>query len=290
MRTSFFIRCLLLSIAVFGLRPGTANSQVEATKKKHRNGSFYFSWGYNEEWYSNSTVHIEQGALGNSYDMVQVKATDHKGWNDGILNKALTIPQYNYRLGYYFNERQDLGVEFNFDHTKYLIADGQTIQITGTMHNAAVNQTIVFSQANGFYYYLNNGANFFLFNFIRRTGLYSTRDNNLHIDLVSKAGIGPVIPHVQNSLFYQANLPHFQLGGWNMGQENVIRFTVMKYGFIEFSEKIDYARYSHLSVYDGLAKQNFGTMELIASAGFILPTHKGNPLFGKSSLRHPAAK
>jgi hypothetical protein len=256
-------------------------AQTEVKTKKHRNGSFYFSWGYNEEWYTNSNVHITQNALGNNYEMVEMKAQDHKGWDNGILNKALTIPQYNYRLGWYFNERQDLGFEFNFDHTKYLLTDGQMMQVVGTMGNEPINKFMPFSQANGFYYYLNNGANFFLFNFVRRTGLYSTRNNNLHIDLVCKAGIGPVIPHVQNMLFGQANTPHFQLGGWNAGQENVIRATIMKYGFIEFSEKVDYAQYSHLAIYDGLAKQNFGTIEFIASIGFILPSHNDNPKFAR---------
>ena len=172
-----------------------------------------------------------------------------------------------------------MGVEFNFDHTKYIITDGQTAHIQGTLNHNPVDTNLVFSQANGFYYFLNNGANFFLFNFVKRMGLYNTPDNNLRIDLIGKVGIGPVIPHVQNSFFSQENLPHFQLGGWNMGQETVIRATIMKYAFVEFSEKVDYARYSHLNIYKGLAKQNFGTIELIASVGFILPTHKGNPMF-----------
>ncbi len=256
-----------------------AIAQGETKARKHKNGSFYFSWGYNQEWYTNSTVHIDQSALGNSYDLEHMKAHDHLGWNNGLLNKALTIPQYNYRIGWYFNERQDMGLEFNFDHTKYILTDGQYMQVVGKMNNMPVNKNMLFSQDSGFYYFLNNGANFFLFNFVKRTNLYSTKDNYLHIDLISKAGIGPVIPHVQNSLFGQINKQGFQFGGWNMGQENVIRATVMKYGFIEFSEKVDYARYSHLKVYEGYARQSFGTIEFILSVGFILPSHKGNPLF-----------
>jgi hypothetical protein len=258
---------------------GVSYCQSEVKKKKHKTGAFYFSWGYNTEWYTTSTVHVQQDALGNSYDLQQVKAHDHKGWDDGIFNKALTIPQYNYRIGYYFNKKQDLGVEINFDHTKYIIADGQTIQVTGRQGNDLVNTSIVFSQANGFYYFLNNGANFFLFNIVKRLPLYNSRDNNLRIDLTGKAGTGPVVPHVENSFYGNENVPHFQLGGWNIGVESAIRFTIMKYAFLELSEKVDYARYSHLKIYQGLAKQNFGTIEFIGSLGFILPTHKHNPMF-----------
>jgi len=137
----------------------------------------------------------------------------------------------------------------------------------------------MFSEKNGFYYYLNNGANFFLVNIVKRLGLYSTDNNKLRIDLTGKVGIGPVIPHVQNSFFDSANHQQFQFGGWNTGVETALRVTFMRYAYVEFSQKVDYARYSHLEIYDGRASQNFGTYELILSVGAIIPTTKNNPMF-----------
>ena len=251
----------------------------ETIKKKHKTGSIYFSWGYNEEWYTNSTVHVKQNAISDNYELIHVQAHDHKGWDDGVLNKALTIPQYNYRLGYYFNDKQDLAIELNFDHTKYIIADGQSIHLSGTHGGIKTDEYIVFSQQNGFYYFLNNGANFFLINIVKRLGLYQAKSKNLLIDLTGKAGVGPVIPHVQNSFFGHENQQGFQFGGWNTGLETAIRATFMRYAFIEFSQKVDYARYSNLKVYEGTVKQNFGTYELILSIGAIIPTTKHNPMF-----------
>jgi len=260
-----------------------SSTQVSAKKKKDRTGSIYFSWGYNTEWYTKSTVSVKQPGLGNDYQLVHVNAHDHRGWDDNLLHKAFTIPQYNYRLGYYFNKKQDLGIEINFDHTKYLIVDGQQIHLTGTLNNQHVDENINFSGTNGFYYYLNNGANFLLFNIVKRLPLYDAKSKDLKVDLTGKAGIGPVIPHVQNSFFGQANAQQFQFGGWNTGVETALRVTIMKYGYVEFSQKVDYARYSNLLVYDGRAKQNFGTYELILSVGFILPTTKHNPSFTTQS-------
>jgi hypothetical protein len=252
----------------------------EIKKQKHRTGSIYFSWGYNEDNYTKSTVHVKQDAFGNNYDLVHVTAQDHQGWNDGVLHKQLSIPQYNWRIGYYFNDKQDLGIEMNFDHTKYIISDNQNIHLTGTLNHRTVDTTIFFSQAQGFYYFLNNGANFLLFNLVKRINLYHTANNYLHIDAVGKAGIGPVVPHVQNSFFGVPNEQHFQLGGWNTGVEAVLRATILKYGFLEMSQKLDYARYSGLKLAgSGTGKQNFGTYETILSAGFILPTTKHNPSF-----------
>jgi hypothetical protein len=262
---------------------------TNAKNKKDRTGSIYFSWGYNTEWYTNSTVHVQQGGLGNDYELVHVNAHDHRGWDDNLLHKAFTIPQYNYRIGYYFNKKQDLGFEINFDHTKYLITDNQQVHLTGTMGDKHVDETINFAGSNGFYYYLNNGANFLLFNIVKRVPLYNAKTRNLKVDLTGKAGIGPVIPHVQNSFFGQANAQQFQLGGWNTGAETALRITAMKYAYLEFSQKVDYARYSHLLIYDGRAKQNFGTYELILSLGFIIPTTKHNPSFTPASATAPAA-
>lgn len=255
------------------------NAQTQEVKKKKSPMAFYASWGYNTEWYTHSDVHITQKNLGNEYVLNNVIAHDHRGWDEGLLKQQLTIPQYNYRLGCYFNEKQDLGIEINFDHTKYIIKQGQEIQVTGKMDGKNVDQKIMFTSANGFYYWLNNGANFLLFNIVKRVGLYNTRNNYLRVDLTGKAGVGPVIPHVENNLFGHKNDPHFQLGGWNAGLETALRVTIMRYAFLEFSQKVDYARYSNLKIYEGTARQHFGTYELILSGGVIFPTTKHHPMF-----------
>ncbi len=250
-----------------------------AKEKKARNRAIYASWGYNKAWYTKSTVGVRQPDLGNDYKMVKVTAHDNPGWNHRLLNQQLTIPQYNYRLGMYFNKKQDLAFELNFDHVKYIIGDGQTMTVQGTYANAPIDKSMVFSRSNGFYYFLNNGANFFCFNLVKRKEVYHLPSRNLYVDFTGKAGLGPVIPHVENSLFGKPNTPQFQFGGWNAGLETALRVTFMKYAYIEFAQKVDYARYSHLKVYEGRARQAFGTYELVLSLGTILPTTKNNPLF-----------
>ncbi len=252
-------------------------------KHKHKISAVYFSWGYNTEWYTKSTVHVKQNELGNYYDLMHVEGHDHRGWDEGggIFKKALTIPQYNYRLGFFLNERQTTAFEINFDHTKYIIGDGQTIRLKGTHSGMPTDTNIVFSEKNGFYYYLNNGANFLLFNLVKRRNLYQGPANNLRIDFMGKIGIGPLIPHVENSFFGAHNTPGFQIGGWNAGIETAVRATIMRYAYLELSQKVDYARYSNLKVYEGTARQSFGTYELILSLGFVIPTYKHNPMFAQ---------
>ena len=239
-------------------------------KKIERKGEFYFSWGYNKEWYTRSDVKLDQPLLNSKYTLKNVQSHDHIGWDEGLFSIPISIPQYNYRFGYFFNKKKGLAFEINFDHTKLIIQDNQTIKITGKLNGRQVDSSINFSEGNGFYYYLNNGANFLLFNIVKRWHWYESRKGGFTIDALGKAGIGPVIPHVQNSFFGQANDPGFQLGGWNIGLEGAVRATFAKHVFLEFSNKLDYARYANLKIYQGTAKQAFGTYELILSLGYTI--------------------
>ncbi|PWU02506.1 MAG: hypothetical protein C5B52_05455 [Bacteroidetes bacterium] len=266
-----FLRGLALFALAYTLSTGTIQAQTQSERK----GEFYFSWGYNTEWYTRSNVYVNQPELQNNYSFRNIKGHDRKGWDDEILNKDFTIPQYNYRIGYFFNKKKGLGFEINFDHTKFIFSDGQNAAIKGTLNGRAVDSSVVFSQANGFYYYLNNGANFLLFNIVKRMNVYTTKKNQaFKIDFLGKAGIGPVIPHVENSFFGHANDPHFQFGGWNVGLEAAFRFTFAKYIYLEYCNKLDYARYSNLKIYSGTAKHAFGTYEMILNLGGTFPMGK----------------
>jgi hypothetical protein len=273
---------IIFTTAITLLISATTSHTKERVTKTKNSKALYFSWGYNQEWYTKSSLHVNQPNLGNNYTLNNVKAHDHEGWNNkSIFRQPISIPQYSYRIGLFLNKKQDWAVEINFDHTKYIITDGQYVQLTGTRNGKAANETIHFTKDNGFYYYLNNGANFLLFNVVRRIPVYHTSNRWLALDGLAKAGIGPVIPHVENSFFGERNNEHFQLGGWNAGIETAVRATFFRYSFVEFAQKVDYARFSNLKIANGTARQAFGTYELILTVGVIVPTRKGNPLFAK---------
>ena len=121
---------------------------------------FYFSWGYNKEWYAVNDIHVKQVSLQNDYSFENIQGIDKPGWNTGIFNKDLTIPQYNYRLGYRINSKW--GAEINFDHTKYQVPD-QMLHVKGMLEGKQIDTTFSRTTDN-LSYQLNNGANFFLFN------------------------------------------------------------------------------------------------------------------------------
>lgn len=260
-------KTIVQSVAItFALIHIVFYTEAQNTKRKKE---FYFSWGYNKEWYTNSNVKIDQPALGNHYSFKNIRGNDHPGWNEGLFTKAISIPQYNYRIGLFINKKKGIAVEINFDHTKFIFADQQA-RVKGTLNNRAVDTVVSFRQPD-FFYYLNNGANFLLFNIVKRSQWYSSSDEKVKIDFLAKAGLGPVIPHVDNKFFGYANDAHFQLGGWNIGLEGAVRATFFKYVYLEYCNKIDYARYSNLKIYQGTAKHAFGTYEMILNLGITFP-------------------
>lgn len=267
-------RTIFISMA---LAPFLSSAQ---TKKKERKGEFYFSWGYNTEWYTSSNVSVSQPSLGNSFTFVHAKGVDHPGWNEQFFTKAITIPQYNYRIGYIFDREKGLGVEINFDHTKWIFGDNQLVQVKGQMNNHPYQGTVFFADSvagsdSSSYHYLNNGANFLLFNIVKRWHIYTNKKQTILIDGFGKFGIGPVVPHVQVKYFEQPeNDPHFQIGGWNVGVEGALRATFFHYVYLEYTNKLDYARYTNLKIYQGTAKQAFGTYEMVLNLGVTFPVGK----------------
>lgn len=249
-----------------------------AQAKKEKKGEWYFSWGYNKEWYTRSNVYVRQPSLNTSYALLNVRSHDHPGWDEGLFHIPISIPQYNYRLGYFFDAEKGWGIEINFDHTKHIIQDNQQMRLKGILNGRVVDSTIHFSEGNGFYYYLNNGANFLLFNLVKRWHWAGNRKGGFVLDALGKAGVGPVIPHVQNSFFGKANDPGFQIGGWNMGVEAGLRATFFKHIYLEYTNKLDYASYSGLKVYEGTASQSFGTYEMILSLGYTIKSKTKKPI------------
>jgi hypothetical protein len=246
-----------------------------AAQKTERKGEFYFSWGYNKEYYTQTNVSISQPALNNNFTFKNTQLVDHPGWDEALLTKAISIPQYNYRIGYFLDKDKGIAIEINFDHTKALFKDNQTVHMVGTYNGRPVDSSFVFSKTgtgtSQNYYYLNNGANFLLFNIVKRKKFENISNSFIDIDGLAKVGIGPLIPHVENCLFGQKNNQLFQFGGWNTGVEYALRSTFKKSLYLEFAGKLDYAYYYNLDVYQGKAKQGFGTLEFILNLGYTLP-------------------
>ncbi len=99
----------------------------------NKKGEFYAHWGWNREWYNKSDIYFK----GDNYEFTlrDVVAKDKPAEFDieTYFSPAyVTVPQYNFRIGYYFNEHYH--VSLGVDHMKYVVQGDQTVKIDGVIN------------------------------------------------------------------------------------------------------------------------------------------------------------
>lgn len=251
-------------------------SQTDSLKKKKK--QFYVSWGYTHAAYTKSTIHFKNssgpaGVTGDdpirNYDftIADVKATDRPDFNkiSDVIN--VTIPQFVFRIGYSFNEKW--GIELNYDHTKYVVNDWQRTHIKGQINGTPLDKDTTLNPDRFLHFEHTDGANFWMVNAVRRWNVYNL-SKNLKVSWVLKPGAGVVIPRTDVTLFGHELNNRWHLAGWIVGVESGARVEFFRNGFFEFVGKASYADYMKCLVLgkgNGSANQMFGTVQLTATIG-----------------------
>ena len=119
---------------LFFLCLGNCHAQRTPASLNHHKGDLYFYWGWNRGHYTKSDMHL----YGDSYDftLYDVVAKDRQTpfSVDPYLNPVqLTIPQTNFRIGYFFNDHYNISI--GFDHMKYVVQTNQSVKISGEIQD-----------------------------------------------------------------------------------------------------------------------------------------------------------
>lgn len=118
-----------------------ANAQIEAVRAQ---GLWFGYWGWNRASYSQSDIHF----TGDDHDFTlhnveakdrQTKVGIHNIFTRYLNPAQLTIPQYNWRFGYFVAD--NWSVSLGFDHMKYVMTQYQTVDMTGTISRLGYEQT-----------------------------------------------------------------------------------------------------------------------------------------------------
>jgi len=270
-------KVLFLATTLFaaGISSNNASAQISIFDSEKR-GSVYFSVGTNTPKHNPSTIRFVQGTPGNvsDYTLEKVKA------DDKVTSSKAGLP-YNIRVGYFFNYNQTFAIELSYDPVKYHIVNGQNVRMTGMLDSRKIDSSFSFSDSTGYFYNLD-GANILSVNLVKRFQLFHPHSKVVRLDALAKVGIGPVMPHVYNSIRgIVAEYPSFQLAGWNAGAEAALRLTIMRHLFLEGAYKYSYANYTDIGVYNGTATHKVVTSQIVLSVGYAFSTTKRNPLFTK---------
>jgi len=250
-------------------------------QSKSGKGTFYFSWGYNKDWHSKSDIHFknttgEYNPVTGNYDyydftIYDVKAKDRPDFKN-IFRADISIPQYGYRLGYYFNNKKDLGIEINFDHVKYIMNRYQTAHVKGNIMGKEIDTDTLIDPNTFLHFEHSDGANFLMFNIMKRKPLLVSKNKMHWLSGIVKAGAGIVIPRTYVIILGESLNTDFHIAGWVTGVETGLRYDLFKYAFFEYTIKGTYADFRDvLLINSGRARHHFWTAENILVFGLQFP-------------------
>ena len=243
---------------------------VFSQKKKISLSGMYLQWGYNTEWYTKSTIHFQANVNGIEHDFKIYKAKGHdRNDLDAIPKEPLqvSVPQYNYRIGFYLNKKHTRAIEINYDHTKYIVYDDQLLHARGSIGSTYFDKDTAFTH-DQMHFEHTNGANFYQVNYVRQ---YSLKKNSKRTVLSGlwKAGVGILIPKTDITLSGKRVDNRFHIAGYCFGAEGGARWYIFKKLFLEGTGKAGFANYTNaLATGDGRVNHHFAYFEVIGLIGY----------------------
>ncbi|MCG1037741.1 hypothetical protein KI686_15160 [Polaribacter sp. DS7-9] len=222
-------------------------SQEEKVDKISYKGKMFFYWGWNGASYSNSDIRLK----GNNYDITlkDVVAKDRQtpfNFNDYFNPAKITIPQNNYRIGYFLNDNYTISL--GVDHMKYVMVANQTVKANGFINSGTDfdgtynNQDLLLSE-DFLQFEHTDGLNYVNVEFRRfdEIGhLFGLNSKNFQINVTEGFGAGILLPKTNATLFNQERWDEFHLSGWGASAVVGLDLTFFKYFYIQSDLKFGY--------------------------------------------------
>lgn len=212
-------------------------------EKNHQKGKLYAYWGWNRGWYTNSDISFR----GADYDFAlsKVVAKDRQtpfSLNDYFNPTLITIPQYNFRVGYFIQNHYD--ISFGVDHMKYVVQKDQTVGISGyisgsgTIYEGHYDNDEILLEEGFLEFEHTDGLNYLNLEVRRSDNIFDF--NKVKINLTEGFGAGALIPKTNTSLLNNERHDEFHLAGWGMGAVVALNLTFYEVFFIQSELKGGY--------------------------------------------------
>ena len=266
---------MLLGISTLTTFAQNASTERYTTYNK---GKFFFYWGGNRAYYTNSDITFS----GNNYNFTikDVEAVDKpKGWHIDYINPLrMTIPQTNFHIGYHISDHYTISA--GVDHMKYVMKNGQTVKMNGyingsnTSHDGTYNNTdkllsedfLTFEHTDGLNYVVVEGAR--IDDISRLFGIRNT--DILQVNLTEGLGFGALYPKTNTKLLNKERYDEFHIAGTGVNAKAGLHLTFFKYFLIIGELKGGYINmYDVRTTYDIVdkAKHDFLFFETVLGIG-----------------------
>lgn len=272
--TAFFSICFL----------SIANAQEEGKRQDkytdHNKGKFFVSWGGNRESYTTSDVNFR----GKDYNFTLDNMTAHdkpKGWHVDYINPArMTIPQTNFRMGYFINDHYSIAI--GVDHMKYVMTQNQTVNVTGTIaigseFDGVYNNTPTVMSEKFLMYEHTDGLNYVNTEFSRHddiSSLFKIRNTDqIQVNLTEGFGVGLLYPKTNTTLLGKERHDDFHVSGYGTSLKAGLNVTFFKHFYIQGELKGGYINMQDIrttqSIEDSASQDFFFLQRLIAFGGIF---------------------
>ncbi|MBD3725316.1 MAG: hypothetical protein IE891_11240 [Flavobacteriaceae bacterium] len=279
MKQSFLM--VVLSFCVFS-QYTFSQEIVEAPEKytAHNKGKFYIFWGGNRANYTKSDIRF----VGKDYDFTiyDVEAHDKpKGWHIDYINPSrVTIPQTNFRMGYFISDHYNISI--GFDHMKYIIYNDKRVHYSGYYPNAGSyneNPTadeltldedfLLFEHTDGLNYV---NAEFSRVDDISKLFSKTLNTDKFQINITEGLGGGFIYPKTNTTLLDKERYDQFHVAGFGLSAKAGLNLTFFKYFFIQAELKGGYIEMNDIRTTqskDDHAEQNFWFLQRTIAVGGI---------------------
>lgn len=253
------------------------NPEKYTSKNK---GKLYIYWGGNRESYSKSDIHFK----GEDYDFTLYDVAAHdkpKGFHIDYINPTrITIPQTNFRLGYFITDKYNISI--GLDHMKYVMHNDRRVAYSGYYPNAGSYNE---NPANG---HLTLDEDFLLFEHTDGLNYVNTEisrvdditkyisktinTDKFQINVTEGIGGGFLYPKTNTTLLGKERYDEFHVSGYGLSAKVGLNVTFFKYFFIQTELKGGYIEMNDIRTTKNKsdsAEQNFWFLQRILVVGGI---------------------
>ncbi len=230
-----------------------------------KKGQVYILWGWNRAAYTKSNISFK----GNDYDfkLNKVKAHDRPtgkvNYHNYLQLNRITIPQTNFRMGYFV--KNNLALSFGFDHMKYVMDQYQVVNMKGTIEQVGPykgtyngDKTIT---PDFLKYEHTDGLNYINFEAEKYFNLYHSASNQCMFDVLVGAGGGVLMPRTDVKLLNYERNDEFHVAGFGLNSKIGIQAVFFKHLVIKIENKYGYINMPDVNLHKkgitGNAKQAF---------------------------------
>ncbi|GAB4005773.1 membrane protein [Spirosoma migulaei] len=266
---------LLFTLLVYSLlQPVFAQQSLpeNSIKLGKQRGSIYFTWGYNRDWYTKSTIHFRNTTTDNyDFTFIDAKAHDRPDLHDWYKLNNLTVPQYDMNLGYFFNDKRDLGIEISWDHLKYIVTDNQVMHVQGQIRGHQIDKDTLVTP-DFVHLQHTNGNNYLMLNLVKRQQLWHSKA--FQLSAIGKVGGGPLISYTISTILGNNDEGYFHYHGMVAALSAGLKLDIFKYFFLQTDFQgawVDYTNTRLGADHQGLATHHFYSLQYKYQFGFNYP-------------------